>query len=120
MGANTPDVSIEKAHLVVQIASDGHAFDIVMLDMTKVAYFTDIFVVMTVDSSRQMGALSQDIEDELKANKIKLHHKEGTPQSGWLLLDFSDLIVHIFRPESRSYYQIEDLWHSAAEVVRIQ
>ena len=113
-------MSLDTARHAVNVASDKQASDIVMLDLRGVASFTDFFVVLTVESPRQMDSLAQDIEAEVEELGARLHHREGTPHSGWVLLDFSDVIVHLFRPESREFYNIEDAWSEATETVRIQ
>ena len=110
----------EYARLAVDLASDGLASDIVMLDIHDVSDFADYFVIMTGDSTRQIRALAEDIEDGLEKRGAVLHHREGTHQSGWMLLDFGDLIVHMFGPDERDHYGMEDLWSRATEVVRIQ
>ena len=107
------------AQLIVDVASDKLASDIVMLDLRHVAPFADYFVIMSADSSRQIQALEEDITHALKDEQIKRFHREGTQASGWILLDFSDVIVHIFGPEEREYYDIERLWSQAPQVVRI-
>ena len=117
---STPTPSVETAHRVVGVASDKQAYDIVMLDLRGVADFADFFVIMTAESSRQMDALAFDIGSSLEAEGVRLHHREGTSQSGWVLLDFSDVIVHMFRPESRDFYRIEEAWSSGSETVRVQ
>jgi ribosome-associated protein len=66
-----------------------------------------------------MRALSEDIENALKKSGAEIHHREGTHQTGWMLLDYGDVIVHLFGPEERDYYNIEDAWMQASEVVRI-
>ena len=108
------------ARLIVDVASDKLASDIVMLDIRGISDFADYFVVATVESPRQMDGLMQDIESAVKEGDGRLHHREGTPQGGWVLLDFSDVVVHLFRPETRDYYRIEEAWPAAVETVRIQ
>lgn len=108
------------ARLAVDVASDKLASDIVMLDIGEVCSFADYFVIMTAESGRQIDALSEDLVQSLKAQGAALHHREGTSSSGWVLLDFSDVILHILRPEERDFYQIEEAWSSATEVVRVQ
>jgi len=112
--------SADTARQAVDVASDKLASDIVMLDLRGVAGFTDFFVVLTVESSRQMDSLAQDIEAAVEDLGVRLHHREGTAHSGWVLLDFSDVIVHLLRPESREFYNIEDVWSEGTETVRIQ
>ena len=106
------------AQLVVDVASDKLASDIVMLDVRRVASFADYFVIMSADSSRQIQALEEDITRALKEENVRQYHREGIPSSGWILLDFSNVIVHIFGPEERSFYDLERLWSQAPQVVR--
>ena len=111
--------STEVARLVVDIASDKLAENIVMLDLRRVAPFADYFVIMTADSSRQIEALEEDIIQELKDLQIRPYHREGAAASGWVLLDFSDVVIHILGSEQRGFYQLERLWSRAPEVVRV-
>ena len=104
---------------MVDVASDKLASDIVMLDVRRVASFADYFVIMSADSSRQIQALEEDITRALKEENVRQYHREGIPSSGWILLDFSNVIVHIFGPEERSFYDLERLWSQAPQVVRI-
>lgn len=107
------------AQLVVEVASDKLAADIVLLDLRGVAPFADYFVIMSAESTRQIEALEQDISQALKEEKVRRFNREGAPSSGWVLLDFSDVIVHIFGPEEREYYGLERLWSQAPQVVRV-
>jgi ribosome-associated protein len=104
----------------VEIASDLQAEDIVMLDIRKVAGFSDYFVIISGGSDRQISALRDEMVKRLKKRGVPLGHSEGTPGSGWLLLDFGDVIVHIFGSAVRQLYQLEQLWSKAPQVVRIQ
>lgn len=112
--------TIDYARKAVDVASEKQATDILLLDIRKVTTFADFFVIMTAESRRQMDALSEDMEGEMKRSGASLHHREGTPESGWLLLDFGDVIVHLFAPEERDFYKLEELWAKGQQVVRIQ
>ena len=105
--------------MAVEVASEKLAEDIVMLDLRQLAPFTDYFVIMSGGSSRQIEALEEDITDALREAGVRRFHREGTPASGWILLDFSDIIVHIFGAEERDFYELERLWAQAPQVVRI-
>ena len=105
--------------MVVNLASDMLASDIVMLDLRRVAPFADYFVIMSADSTRQIQALEEDISQALKTEQVNRFHREGTPASGWVLLDFSDVVVHIFGAEEREFYNLERLWYQAPHVVRV-
>jgi ribosome-associated protein len=111
--------SAEVAQLVVEVASEKLAEDIVMLDLRQVVPFADYFVIMSAESSRQIEALEEDLTNALEESGIHRFHREGTAESGWVLLDFSDVIVHIFGSEEREYYQLERLWSRAPQVVRV-
>lgn len=77
-------------------------------------------MICTGESERQIKAIYDEVEHVLKREGITPHHREGTLDSGWLLLDFGDIIVHIFSPDEREYYQLDSLWGEATPVVRIQ
>ena len=111
---------VEYARLAASVASDKQASDVVMLDLRGVCDFTDYFVILTADSSRQLATLAADIEKELESHGASRHHTEGEAQSGWVLLDFGDIIVHLLRPEQRDFYQIEGVWSEGIEAVRFQ
>jgi ribosome-associated protein len=109
----------EVAQLIVEVASDNLASDIVMLDMRGLASFTDYFVVMSADSTRLIQALENDIATTMKQAKLNIHRREGSAATGWVLMDCSDVIVHIFGPEEREFFGLERLWARAPQVVRI-
>ncbi len=77
-------------------------------------------MICTGDSNRQIHAIYDEVEHVLKKEGILPHHYEGTLDSGWLLLDFGDVIVHIFALSEREYYQLDKLWSQAVPVLRIQ
>ena len=110
----------ELARLAVNTASERLASDIVMLDLIGVSDFTDFFIILTAESTRQMNAITEDIQSSLESQSGNLHHREGNANSGWILLDFGNLIIHIFTPEQREYYDIESAWDKGTETVRIQ
>jgi ribosome-associated protein len=104
----------------VEAASYKLAVDILLLDTRGVCSFADYFVICTGDSARQVQAIFDEVEHVLKREGILPHHSEGTLESGWLLLDFGDVIVHIFAAAEREYYQFDSLWSRAVPVLRIQ
>ena len=104
----------------MEIASDKQATDIVLLDTRGVCGFADYFVICTGESERQIKTIYDEVEHVLKKEGVSPLHREGTLDSGWLLLDFGDVIVHIFAPLEREYYQLDELWHEATTVVSIQ
>ena len=105
--------------MVVELASDKLAEDIRMLDLRPVTYFPDYFVIMSAGSSRQIEELEEDIIEALKESDVRPFHREGTAASGWVLLDFSDVVVHIMGSEEREFYELERLWFQAPQIVRV-
>ena len=112
--------AIEVARLAVEIASDKQAGDIVLLDARGVCSYADYFVLCTAETERQTRAVYEEVSQKLKNQGIVPHHYEGTLDSGWLLLDYGDVIMHIFSPAERDYYQFDRLWSDASPVLRIQ
>ena len=111
---------IEVARKAVDAASEKQASDIVLLDTRKVCSFADYFVICTGETDRQVRAIYEEIEHSLKKEGVSPAHHEGTLDSGWLVLDYGDVIVHIFSAEEREFYQLEKLWSQADLVLRIQ
>jgi len=105
---------------VVEAAGDKQASNIVLLDTRSVSSFADYFVICSGDAARQIEAIRDEVEHVLKREGILPHHHEGTLDSGWLLLDYGDVIVHIFASVEREYYQLDRLWNEASTLVRIQ
>ncbi|MGD0779960.1 MAG: ribosome silencing factor [Dehalococcoidales bacterium] len=101
-------------------ASDKQASNIVLLDVRKVCSFTDYFVICSGESGRQIRTINDEIEKALKKDGVLPHHREGGLDSGWLLLDYTDVIVHIFDTVERDYYKLDELWQEAKTVLRIQ
>jgi ribosome-associated protein len=91
-----------------------------LLDARGVCSFAGYFVLCSGESSKQIEAIRDEIGHVLKKEGILPHHYEGTVDSGWLLIDFSDVIIHIFAPLEREHYQLDQLWSQAIPIVRIQ
>ncbi len=82
--------------------------------------FADYFVICSGESARQIRTIGDEIEKVLKEKGVRPHHREGGTDSGWLLLDYTDVIVHIFGAAERDYYKLDELWQEAKTVLRIQ
>ena len=120
METSTVLQSVDYARLAVDIASEKQGADILMLNIQAVSDFTDYFVIVTGESRRQLSSLVEDIKKALGKQRATLHHIEGTAQGGWILMDFGDLVVHLFGPQEREHYRLEDMWNKGIETVRIQ
>ena len=112
--------AIEVARKAVDAAGDKQAGDIVLLDTRKVCSFADYFVICTSETERQIRAIYEEVAHILKKEGVLPIHHEGTADSGWLLIDYGDVIVHIFATDEREFYQLEKLWSRANLVLRIQ
>ena len=88
--------------------------------MGKVSTIADYFVIATADSERQAKAMVDDINKAMKQEKKKSFGKDAETTSGWVLLDYGDVIVHLFDPGTRDFYNLEELWSNAPVVLRIQ
>ncbi len=91
-----------------------------LLDARQACSFADYFVICTGETGRQIKAISDEIEHKLKKAGVLPLHYEGTTDSGWLLLDYGDVVVHVFAPFEREYYQLDKLWNEANLLLRIQ
>lgn len=90
------------------------------MDISQVTTFTDQFVIATANNPRQMNALVESLDQDMRDDGIKPRRVEGAPDSGWVLIDFGDAIVHLFGPEEREYYNLEGLWAQGVSVVHMQ
>ena len=96
------------------MASNKKAEDIVVLDLREISTFTDFFVICSAASEPQLKAIAGEIEGQLKQNhNVRAVAVDGFPASQWIVLDYMQVIVHIFHAEKRSFYSLEDLWSDA-------
>jgi ribosome-associated protein len=102
--------------LAVNAADDKKASDLVILDISEIASFANYFLICTGDSSRQMQAIADEIEKRLKAQGTRPSHMEGYQNSEWILLDYGDLVIHIFSKTARVYYDLERLWRDSKKL----
>ena len=114
--------SLELANRIVDIIVDKQGEDILVLDLQDVATFTDYFVLCSGTSRRQLDALQGAIREALKKDDVQLlvQSIEGEADTGWILLDYNGVIVHLFSAEMRAFYDLEGLWKNARVVVQIQ
>ncbi len=108
------------AKLAVEVASDKKATDIVLLDIQGISYIADYFVICTGANPRQILAIAKAIDEKLSESGLPAFHREGIADTGWVLLDYGDVIIHIFSPKEREYYRLERLWSNAKTVVYLQ
>jgi len=88
----------------------------IVLDINKVSSICDYFVIASASSLRQVNAIIDEIEDKLSKDNIKVNHKEGHDSARWVLLDYGDIVIHIFHEEDRLFYNLEGIWKDASKV----
>ncbi len=97
-------------------AIDAKAENIVVLDVRGISGFADYFIIMSGRSSRHVQGLAAALEKEVRSKRLRKSRTEGLGEGRWVLLDFHDVIVHIFHDEDRSFYDLEGLWHTATRL----
>jgi ribosome-associated protein len=112
--------SLEIARKIVDAAEDKKAADIVLLEVTELTSMADYFVICSGGSERQLGAIGDGIADQLRNEGVRPIGREGGSNSHWTLLDFGSVIVHIFAPPERDFYQLERHWSKAKTILRVQ
>ncbi len=90
------------------------------MDISKVASFADYFVLASAQSVRQLKAMLESVDEGLSPDGLEPMCREGEPASGWVLLDYGDIIVHLFGQKERGLYDLEGLWYDATTVLRVQ
>ncbi|MGD1993944.1 MAG: ribosome silencing factor [Anaerolineae bacterium] len=112
---------IELARKIVDILADAKGEDVLLLDIQDITVTTDYFILCNAASERQLGALRSTVREDLKQDTETLPLRiEGTSSSGWILMDYGSVVVHLFIPELRVFYDLEELWRDGRVVVRIQ
>ncbi len=102
--------------IAVNAADDKKAHDIVVLDISGIASFANHFLICSGDSARQMQAIADEVEKRLKAAGVRPSHVEGYRDSEWILMDYLDLVIHIFSKQGRVFYDLERLWRDAKTI----
>lgn len=110
--------ALDLARQIVNVVEDHKAEDIVLLDLRPDTVIADFFVVATGNSTRQIRALNDHVRSDIKDQTGRVPFSmEGTPESGWMVLDYGDVVVHLFSEEQRTYFDIEGLWSHVANVL---
>lgn len=104
----------ELAHLAAELAGEKKAQNIVLLEVNKITYLADYFLICTATSRQHVQALSDFLREGLKEAGAELRHIEGYREARWVLLDYGFLVIHIFQPVERKFYNLERLWSNAS------
>ena len=108
---------LEQARRIAGLAQDKLAEDVVILDMRPACSYTDFFVICTGCNARQTKAIWDEVDERLKHDERVLpQHVEGASEGTWIVGDFLDTVFHVFTPEARDYYRLEDLWGDVPSV----
>jgi len=110
MASPTPDQTVR---LAARAALDKRATDVVILDLQGLTGIADFFLVCSARSTTQADTIADGVRVELRARGVRPRHSEGSSDSGWLLLDYGDVVVHVFLEATRAFYALERLWGDA-------
>ena len=105
--------SINLAKKITGLIFNKKGYHVKIMDLRKLASFTDFFVICSADSDPQVKAIADEIDDRLRDEGIRFWHEEGYKALNWVLLDYVDVVVHIFKKEARDFYKLEKLWGDA-------
>jgi ribosome-associated protein len=105
--------TLAELRLAARAASDRKAFHLVGLEVGDLTSYTDSLLICSAASERQVGAIVKAVSETLRANGRRPLHVEGAPRSDWVLIDYGDLVVHVFTEEKRAYYALDSLWGDA-------
>jgi ribosome-associated protein len=108
------------ARQIAAIASDELATEIIVLDIQRLSTISDYFVIASADNVRQLRAMAETIESELRESEIRPYRREGMPEAGWVVIDYDGVLVHLLTDEQRAFYRLEDVWSDAHRLLVIQ
>jgi ribosome-associated protein len=111
--------SLEVAQLCAGAADSKKAFEILILDLGKLSSICDYFVICSGSNSTQVGAIAEGIGRELAKAGVRPSHVEGEMGATWVLMDYGDVVVHIFEEQTRTYYSLEKLWGEAPRIALV-
>jgi len=117
-GADSLPSTLELALTAAAAASDKQARDVVVLDVSEPLVICDYFVICSGSNDRQVRAIAEEVERACKDHGARPLRREGEREAHWILLDFVDVVVHVFHQEEREYYDLERLWRDAPVVAR--
>ena len=112
--------AIDLARRIVELVEDKKAADIVLLDLSGLTTMADYFVIASGGSERQLDAIADGVISGMRDEKIHAFGREGTAASHWVLVDFGSVVLHVFTPPERDYYQLEKAWSGAKTILSLQ
>lgn len=112
--------ALELAHTIVESLETRKGEDILLLDIKDVASFTDYFVLCTGTSDRMLDALADSTMEAVREQHRKRGRKQGEAREGWVVVDYGDVVVHLFSPDQREHYGLEEFWQDGKVVIKLQ
>ncbi len=112
--------TLDLARDIVRVLEDKKGEDIVLLDIKDIVSFTEYFVLCTGSSARMLEALADGLDENIRKQYQKKGRREGEARDGWLVVDYGEIVVHLFSPDQREYYQLEELWEEGKVLLRMQ
>jgi|SRR4030042_1063942 ribosome-associated protein len=112
--------ALELAHTIVGSLESKKGEDILLLDIKEIASFTDYFVVCTGTSDRMLDALAEAALEDVRKRHRKHGRRQGEAREGWVVVDYGDVVVHLFSPDQRTYYSLEEFWKDGRVVLKLQ
>jgi ribosome-associated protein len=113
--------ALDLARAIVDALEEKKGEDILLLDIAHRCQFTDFFVICSATSERMLRSLSDDVQLKMKDSRHTMpSRREGQAESGWVLLDYGDVVVHLMSPQTRAYYKLEELWGDGKILLRLQ
>ena len=110
--------SLDTARHIVDVLEDNKGQNIILLDLRPDTVIADFFVLCTGTSDRQLRALTDYVREQMREDhKLKPYSVEGRPESGWVLMDYGEVVVHLFTEEKRKFYNLEEMWEEVAHVL---
>ncbi len=112
--------TLELARHIVDVIADQKGEDVVLIDIQEISILADYFLIGSVNSTRQAKAVIDEVKQQTKqAFDVRPFHVEGDADSGWVLMDYGSVVVHLFTPQMRAYYDLEGLWREGRVIVRM-
>ncbi|MFC2028945.1 ribosome silencing factor [Chloroflexota bacterium] len=114
------DISIDIAHTIINSLEEKKGEEILLLDIHEISSFADYFIICTGTSNRTIDALADSVIKQTKEKHNIKGSLEGYPECGWIVVDFGSILVHLFSPDQRAFYRLEDLWKDGNIILHLQ